>query len=434
MATNTPTSISDPFARSTELWDNAVRFMPAGVPTPNAYQEPHAFFDRAQGQYLYDIDGNRYLDMKAGNSATPLGNNPPEVRQALEERLAKGWCLSGQAGSETVELAEEICRRVPSVESVTMGDSGSRVTHYAVRLARAFTGREKFAKMVGGFHGSWDGALYGMPSRYLVDPKAVVPPPGTSLSTRDDVVLLPYNKLEECNRLIEESAADLGSVILEPVMGEGYIPPLPGFLEGLRKTCDKHGVVLIFDEMITLGLAPGGAQEIWGVVPDLTTMGKVVGGGLPIGLVGGRREIMELADPRRGSVVPNGHTFYAHPMSVAAGLAQLRLMTNDVYERLHERGDRVRAGVRKIATEVGVDLQVTGVGHLFHLHWTAEEVVDYDAHYGCDRERMAFFAEFLFKRGYVSALGQRFHLSTPMTDDDLDGFLDAVRDSAIAVK
>jgi len=215
------------------------------------------------------------------------------------------------------------------------------------------------------------------------------------------------------------------------VLGDGYLPPDPGFLQGLRQICDEHQIVLIFDEMITLGLARGGAQDRFGVTPDLTAMGKIIGGGLPMGAVGGRRELMQFGDPSTGGpYVPSSASFAGHVLAVAAGMAQMRLLDESVYARLDELGDRLRTGVTQIASDLDVDLKMTGVGSLCHLHWTSGEVRTYTNHCGCDGHKLNFIDDALALNGYYASAGGRFHLNAAITDSDIDGLLDTLRTAA----
>jgi glutamate-1-semialdehyde 2,1-aminomutase len=332
-----------------------------------------------------------------------------------------------------VELAKLLCERISSVDKVQFTDSATKATNFAVRLARAYTGREKFAKFIGGYHGAWDGTLYGTASRYGADPLKKEPLPGVPRSAADDVVFLPYNEPEECQRIIEENANELGSVIVEPLIGDGYIPPLPGFLQLLQDLCQKHGIVFICDETITFTLAPGGAQELFGLDPDLTTMGKSIGGGMPTGATAGKDAVMARNDPLISGLipVPAGTSLGGHCLAAVAGVAQLRLMTPRVYARLDQLGERFRAGVKDAAERLGIpELQATGVRHLNNLHWAPAPITTYRDHMACDSEKLNLIEEAVFAAGYMIGWGCRINLSAAMTDEDIDGFVNTVAHAA----
>jgi glutamate-1-semialdehyde 2,1-aminomutase len=427
----TPALVND---KSRESWERAERVMPAGVHNPALYHPPFPpFIERAEGPYYYDRDGNRRLDMSSAHTSLPMGNNRPELRDAIIAEAQRGTFTTGMSDIVT-EAAEVLIDRVPSVEKVMFTDSGSKATHYAVRLARAFNKKPRFAKPFGGFHGSWDGVLFGMPWRYGADPTAREPLPGVSPFAAEEVLLLQYNDFEACETEIRAHADELSSILIEPIIGDGYVAPLPGFLELLRSLCDELGIVLIFDEMVTLGVGRGGAQEKYGVLPDLTTMGKIIGGGMPIGAIGGNGELMSLADPRNGAAVPFGATFGGHPLSLAAGMAQLRLLDDAAFAQLAHVGDSVRDGIAAIAAQTGAPISGTGVGHLFNLHWNDQPIRTYADHCGCDHDKIRFFDRFLMDRGYVFSAGMRCAFNVGWSDTDIDTLLGDIRDGVDAIQ
>jgi glutamate-1-semialdehyde 2,1-aminomutase len=252
---------------------------------------------------------------------------------------------------------------------------------------------------------------------------------GVPSSAARDVVLLPWNEPEACSRLIEENASELGSLIVEPMIGDGYLVPVPGFLQMLRDLCTKHGIVLIFDEAVMQSLSPSGAGGYWGVTSDLVILAKgVAGGGLPLAAVGGQQQILDLTNRLTGlPQVPHGSTFAQHPLTVAAGIAQLRLMTPEVYRQLHSHGDRLRQGVSDLAARQGwEELQVTGAGNLAFLHWKRGDLTTYADHVECDDHFMYALHQGLLNEGYYIVTDGRLRLTTAMTDDDIDGFVEAL--------
>ena len=418
--------------KSQALFEEGIRNISGGPPVTHHLKfEDHVYFERAEGAYLYDVDGNRWTDLQGGFSALPMGHNVPVVREAIRDYLDNAYFLPA-SHRPIVELSTVIRERVPSIEKLQFADSATRATHFAVRAARQYTGRPKFAKFIGSYHGSWDAAMYGTAVRYGADPDQMYLLPGMPRHSGGEVVLLPYNEQAECERIIADHADELGSLIVEPVQGDGYIPPLPGFLPFLREICDQHGIVLIFDETITLALAPGGAQELYGVWPDLTTMGKAMSGGLPIAATGGRAEIMAVGDGSKVDLpVHPGGSLAGHVLGAVASRAQLQAMTPDVYARLHELGDRARDGINAIGERLGLpELYATGVGHLLNLHVNSRPSVTYADHLGCDISRINEFDYAFYRNRYLPIALGRIHLNSAMSDEDVDGFLEVVATTA----
>lgn len=412
---------------SLALWERARAVLPGGVPALGPVPVP-VYWDHGDGAFMYDADGRRYLDMAAGQGSLILGNSVPEVRDAILAQAAKSYYVQ-TPWPEVIELAELLCARFPAAEKVRFVESGTKAANLAVRLGRAFSGKDKFAKFAGGYHGIWDGALVAPPTRYTRGVSTARPLPGVPGSTAGDVVLLPWNEPDACRELIYAHAAEIGVLIMEPVIGDGYLTPLPGFLETIRALCDECEIVLVFDEAITQSLARGGAQERFGVVPDLTTLAKgAIGGGLPLAAVGGRADIMGLTDPLADAeMVPSGSTFASHAMSVAAGLAQARLLTPAVYERLSALGDRLRDGIARLARRLGrQQLRATGTGNLTFLHWNDATPVTYAQHLECDVRAVTGIVSGLLDAGYITAGAGRLHVSAAMTGDDIDEFLTAL--------
>lgn len=414
--------------RSAQIWQRAQSYLPGGVFDPSHFTSPHpTYFERAEGAYLIDVDGNRYLDLNSAHSAVPLGHLPREVVAAVTDQLAKGTYFK-QPSPLAVDLAEVLCERIPSAEKVVFTDSGAKATNYAVRLARTLTGRVKFAKFRGGYHGAWDGALVGLPGRYG---RSVVSGrhPGVPPSVEDECVVLEFNDLNGCDATLAEHGDQLAAVIVEPILGDGSIVPAPGFHELLRERCDRHGIVLIYDEIVSLGVGPGGAQDLYGVTPDLTAIGKNIGGGFPIGAVVGRDEFMQVVDPMKNAgplAMLFGASFGGHPFAIAAGLAQQRLLDERAYATLWRLGAIARDGINAIGARRGLQLSATGVGQYLTMHWTGQPVVDHRAHRTCDSDILATVASSLAAQSFLGSGGTRYQVNTAMTDDDVHAFVAAV--------
>jgi glutamate-1-semialdehyde 2,1-aminomutase len=332
-----------------------------------------------------------------------------------------------------VALAQEICRRIFSVEQVRFCNSGTEATMNAIRAARAFTGRSKVLKVEGGYHGSHDLAEISVTPPLEAAgpasaPHAVPGEPGIPDAIVDDVVVVPFNDAAAVRAAFDRHGSELAAVIIEPMLGAtGTIPAEEGYLPRLRGLCDRHDVLLIFDEVITLRLHEGGAQALYGVQPDLTTLGKIIGGGVPIGAFGGRADVMSLFAPPEPRMVQSG-TYNANPLAMAAGLAALRLLTNEEIIRINLLGSRLASGLENVLDEMGVIGQITGMGSLWTMHFTTNEVRDYrsmaSSHAGL--QRLVHLG--LLNRGIFTAKRGMAVTSTPMSAGDIDVFVSAFAD------
>lgn len=421
----------DATPKSRALAEQARGLLPNGVSRSGiAFSHYPLFIDRAEGKYLYDVDGRAILDLSNANSALLLGHAHPHVVGALQAQLARGLSFGWMHESE-LRLAGLLQERLPSMERMRFTSSGSEATTFAVRLARAYSGRMRIARMEGSYHGTQDSMATG-PGPFLARSQPGTEDAPVSMGVprwvAKDFAFLPFNDLETCTRMIEAQAGELGAVIVEPVLGSGgALPPEPGFLEGLRALCDRFGLVLIFDEMISMGMSPGGAQAYYGVRPDLTATGKVVGGGMPMGCFGGKAEIMALCEPRDGkAVVAHTGTFCAHPLAMTAGAAQLEQLTPAVYAHINELSAYLRKGTLALAARRGVALQVTGVAHITGLHYIDRPVRGYWDARAADAKLAWEVGLSLLSQGFHLAGGARIYPSAPMTTADIDRLLAAM--------
>jgi glutamate-1-semialdehyde 2,1-aminomutase len=416
--------------KSAELEQRALRLFPGGI-NSNNYLIPTIegplFIERADGSRLVDVDGNTYVDFWPSHSALLVGHNHPDMRAAIEEQLSHGSNF-GLATSVQLDLADELQRRFPSMERMVFADSNTRANSYAVRLARAFTGRHLYAKIQGAYHGTVDTFFVGVQKVYDEPVGELVARPGIPRGVVDDVVLIQWNDAAQAQEVFDGHGDELAAVLIEPVLGDGIIPPAPGFLEALRKGCDEHGALLIYDEAVTCGMSPGGAQQYFGIHPDLSVVGKGVGGGLPFAAVGGREEIMQLTDPRNGMPqVPISMTFAGHPLACAAAIAQLKLLTDDTYDHMSGLATKIAAGVTAIAGEYEVPLSATTAQHLFYLHWHDGPVENWYDHRECDDEILARIQGLMLENGiYIGSKG-RSCICAAHTDKDVGLYLDALR-------
>jgi len=405
--------------RSAALFERAVRVLPGGSTRTTIYTDPYPpYIERGHGATLVDVDGNAYLDFLGNYTSLILGHAHPEVVAAVEEQVRRGSAFAAPTRLE-VELAEEIHARVPAIERLRFTNSGTEATMFALRLARAHTGRDVIAKFAGAYHGTHDLAMTGSP--------------GVPERLGGLVVELPFNDLAGVERAVAGREPEIAAIIIEPIQGvAGMIPAEPAFLAGLRDYTRRHGILLVFDEVIAFRVAPGGAQGRYGVDPDLTALGKIIGGGYPVGAFGGRAEIMDRLDARRPGALVHGGTFNGNPVTAAAGLATLRHLTPARYERLAELGDRLRDGLAAGFAREGLDARVTGVASLFQVHLGsgADAGSIATGRSGGDAATVAA-ARATARRFYLSMLVGGFFLAprgmgalmTPMAEPDVDGFV-----------
>ncbi|HEX4481609.1 MAG TPA: glutamate-1-semialdehyde 2,1-aminomutase [Rudaea sp.] len=415
-----------------ELFQRALKLMPGGVNSPvRAFKsvggEPF-FTQRADGVYLWDVEGKRYIDYVGSWGPMIAGHNHPRVREAVERAVRDGLSFGTPTPSE-VTMAETITRLVPSMQMVRMVNSGTEATMAAIRVARGFTGRETIVKFEGCYHGHGDAFLVKAGSGALTF--GVPTSPGVPKSLADLTLTLPFNDLDAARKLFDEVGDRVAGLIIEPIAGNmNCIPPRAGFLAGLRDLCTKHGALLIFDEVMTgFRVALGGAQALYDITPDLSTFGKVIGGGMPVGAYGGRRDIMEKVAPS-GPIYQAG-TLSGNPVAMAAGLAMLDVIQSpNFYADLDRKTALLTDGLRAVAIEAGVPFSTNRVCGMFGLFFTSEKVETYtQATTKCDVPRFNRFFHAMLDRGVYlapSAFEAGF-MSAAHTDDDIAATLDAAR-------
>ncbi len=414
-------------------FEKAKRFLPAGVNSPvRAFRavggEPF-FVVRGLGARVFDSQGRQYLDYICSWGALILGHSDPRIGSVLRDQLERGTSY-GLLNPWEVELAEKLVKHVPSLEMVRLLNSGTEATMTAIRLSRAFTGRKRFIKFEGCYHGHSDGLLvqagsgaltYGVPS------SGGVPEEYASLT-----LVAPYNDLDLVEALFKKYPGEIASVIVEPVCGNmGVVFPREGFLQGLRELCTKNGALLIFDEVITgFRLSLSGAQGLYGVMPDLTCLGKIIGGGLPVGAVGGRREIMNLLAPE-GPVYQAG-TLAGNPLAVRAGLETIRILEEErPYEELERKGKFLAQRISEVFREKGIPVRVNQIGSMLSLFFTENEVFDLESAKRSDALLFGRFFHGLLKRGILIPPSQfeSWFISTAHTENDLFLTVEAVREA-----
>ena len=432
-----------PDSRAAALYQEARRWLPGGNTRTTVFADPYPpYASYGRGCVLVDADGQERLDFLNNYTSLMLGHADPLVTQAVGEQLQRGTAF-GFPTEHEVALAREIVGRVPSVDQVRFTNSGTEAVMLAIQLARAATGRWKIAKFEGCYHGSYDYAEVSLaPPAAAMGPADVpvsVPhAPGAPPSIAEDVLVLPFNRPEAVERLLDEHGPELAAVLVDPLPNRaGLIPAQPAFLETLRAATRRHGVLLISDEIISFRIGYHGAQPIFGYEADITTLGKIIGGGFPIGAVGGRSDVMALFDPSHGAPrLPHAGTFNANPVSMVAGLATLQQLDAVAFARLDALGDRLRSGLRDVLARVGLAGQVTGRGSLFRLHLVPQPLVDYRSARSDERTaaRLDLWHKTMLANGIICSPEGLGCLSTPMGAEHVDRFLRAAEVALGAVR
>jgi glutamate-1-semialdehyde 2,1-aminomutase len=405
--------------------------MPGGVSSParsfRAVGMPPLVLERGRGSRVWDADGREFIDYLMAFGPLILGHAHPAVVEAVREALAQGTAFGATTALE-VELARLISDALPSVQMVRFVNSGTEATMSAVRLARAYTGRAKVVKFEGCYHGHADGLLARAGSGLAT--LALPDSPGVPPSYAQETLVLPYNDLEAVERAFQAHGEGIAAIIVEPVAANmGVVPPEPGFLEGLRRLTRAYGSLLIFDEVVTgFRLCYGGAQTLYGVEPDITCLGKVIGGGLPVGAYGGRREIMSMVAPE-GPVYQAG-TLAGNPLAMAAGIATLRLLQQeDPYDRLEALASRLEEGLREAIAEAEAPAIVQRVGSMLTIFFTSVPVRDYASARSCDTHRFARFFARMLEQGFLIPPSQfeAWFLSLAHTQEEVAATIEAAR-------
>lgn len=426
-------------SKSAQLFQQAQKTIPGGVNSPvRAFKSvggTPVFIDSANGAYLYDVDGKKYIDYIGSWGPMLLGHNHPSIREAVVKAAEKGLSFGAPCPAE-ITMAETICELVPSMEMVRMVSSGTEATMSAIRLARGFTGRNSILKFEGCYHGHADSLLVKAGSGALT--LGVPNSPGVPADFAKYTLTAEFNNLEQVKQIFAEQGADLACIIVEPVAGNmNCIPPAPGFLEGLRALCDEYGAVLIFDEVMTgFRVALGGAQAYYNIKPDLTTLGKIIGGGMPVGAFGGRRDIMQHIAPLGG--VYQAGTLSGNPIAMAAGLAALtEIRKPGVYDVLTAKTTQLIEGLAAAAKEVGIPLATTQVGGMFGVFFSKEaNITNYQQATQCDIDAFKRFFHLMLDQGVYLAPSayEAGFLSIAHSDDDLAYTIAAAKKAFIQLK
>jgi glutamate-1-semialdehyde 2,1-aminomutase len=417
------------------LYQRGTEVLLGGTTRTSVYFEPYPLYmERGEGAYVWDEDGTRRIDFLNNYTSLIHGHSFGPVVEAVQRQAELGLCYGAPTRGE-IELAAMLVELVPSVQKLRFCSSGTEAVMYALRLAKAYTGRDKVAKFEGGFHGAHESVQFsfgpGLDYSESLDP--IPTSAGIPASWAEDVIILPFNDQGTTEDLIRRHHQDLAAVIIEPIIGSGgVIPATREFLASLRAITEEYGIVLIFDEIMSLRTAPGGVQAQYGIFPDLTTMGKIISGGLPLAAFGGREEIMAALDPRgEGPLIPHSGTFNGTVLAAVAGAAAMRHLTPETYTRLNDLAAKVAQGMERLFKGLNIPGTVTVGGSLFNVHFTDREITTFRDVLTGDREKLNRFFFGMLHRGVFLASRGMGCISTPMTDAEVETFLKAAEATLI---
>src|SRR6266404_973700 len=425
-------SYGSPLAFSRQLYERASRVMPGGNTRHSIALAPYPIYARSgSGCRVTDVEGDERIDFLNNYTSLILGHADPQVTAAVHRRVALGSAFT-MPTAEDVELAELLVERIPYVDQVRFCNSGSEAVMLAIKAARAFTGRSKIAKFEGAYHGIYDYAAVSESPTAAdewgeSDAPASLTEPGTPPGVAADVVVLPWNRLDACRELIARHKDDLAAVLVDPMpLGIGMIAPRPGFLECLRDETSRHRILLVADEVLNFRMSYRGAAYRFGIEPDLASFGKIIGGGFPVGAVGGSRRVMSVFDHTGALKVHHGGTFNANPVTVTAGLETMRQMSPEAFDRLNRLGDYTRERLTRMFRDRKMPAQVCGAGSMFLAHLIGDELVDFRSLRGFSRNNPIYGGlchQMLQKGMIISPRGIFGCLSTPMTEAEVDAFI-----------
>jgi glutamate-1-semialdehyde 2,1-aminomutase len=423
---------------SQSLFEKAQQYIPGGVNSPvrafRAVGGSPLFIKSAKGPYIYDEDGNEYIELINSWGPMILGHAHELIQKAVSDAIQHSFSFGAPTRRE-VEIAELIVSMVPSIEKVRMVNSGTEATMSAIRVARGFTGRDKIIKFEGCYHGHGDSFLIAAGSGAVTF--GTPDSPGVTKGVANDTLTAPFNNLEAVQQLVDANKGKIATLILEPVVGNmGCVLPKEGFLEGLRRICDEEGIVLILDEVMTgFRLSKGGAQERFNIKPDLTTLGKIIGGGMPVGAYGGRAEIMNWVSPA-GPVYQAG-TLSGNPIAMAAGMTMLTYLNEhpEVYTQLERSGDKLATGFKNSMQKLGLKYTINHIGSMYTLFFTPNAVTDFTSAKSSDLPLFGKYFHAMLNRGIYMGPSQfeAMFLSTALTDEHLDRIIAANEEALVSI-
>ncbi len=414
--------------------------MPGGDTRSVTFYKPFpTFMEYGHGFTIVDVDGHAYIDFQNNYNALIHGHAHPKVLEAVTKQIRLGTVYGSPTESQFL-LAEELCKRLPGADKIRFCNSGTEATLLAIGLARYISAKSKILKMEGGYHGSHDAVQISIKPALedagpLEKPHRVPEHAGIPPNVLKDSVVAPFNDVKITEKIIDANHKDLAAVIVEPFAGScGMIPPAPGFLEMLRETTAKYKILLIFDEVLSFRLSRGGGQELYGIVPDLSALGKIIGGGFPVGALAGSHECLNHFAPDKAGFLGHSGTFNGNPVTMTAGLATLTELTVPEIDRINRLGAKLRADLRNVLNQLKITAQVTGAGSLAQIHFTDREVKDWRSAATARADLRTIFHLLLLERGIFAATRGFFNISTPMGETEVSKLIDAAKSSLIAMK
>mgnify|MGYP006119810909 FL=1 len=419
---------------------NSLNVMPGGNTRTTQWMDPYPFFVKnASGLNIHDIDGNNYLDFMLNATTLILGHAHPEIVRTLSNQIKEGTVYSAPTDGQ-FKLADILVKRIPSIEKIRFTNSGTEATMMAIMAARSYTRKTKIAKFEGGYHGTHDHVSVSVYpkkselnesthpgiSEYSSQPKSIL----------EDVIVMPYNDIEKTKELINKYKDDLSCIILEPIISNfGYLPLNLEFLQFIRDITKELNIVLIFDEIQSFRVSNGGAQEAFNIIPDMTTLGKVIGGGLPIGAFGGKDEIMDLFDPTSKNFdIAHAGTFNGNPLTMEAGVTVMNNLKQNDFISMNNLGEELRKQLKSVFDEIDLPVQVTGYASLFGINFNENKIIDYRSFIKNDSDIAKVFFAYLRNKGILLQVKNAGALNTLMTTNEIDFLVDSTREIAIQIK
>lgn len=425
--------------KSKKLHENACNYMPGGDTRTATFFRPYPhYIERGEGAYLYDVDGNRLLDFQNNYTSLIHGHGHEPTVKAVQEQIKNGSAYTAPIELQT-QLARILTERFPSVELVRFTNSGTEANMHALRIARAFTGKAKIIKTEGGYHGTTDvfeaSVDPNIKKAGTLDNIKVIPESrGVSKNALKDVLVTPFNDIERTKRIIEENHKETACFIIEPIMGSaGQITPTIEYLKSLRDLTTQHGILLIFDEVVTGRLSLGGAQEMFGVIPDITTLGKIIGGGTPIGAFGGRKDIMEMYNPRVKKMYHSG-TFNGNAISMAAGVATMKAYDKLQVDYVNRLGEKFKRDLKGVIEKLGFNIQINGIASLYNTAFSNKPIISYRDMAGSHEDLNELLFMTLLVKGIFNAPRGMFCISTAMKESDIDFAIDKIEESLVEMR
>ena len=420
---------------SETLQNQSKKYLPGGNSRRSAYFDPYpTYFNKGSGKYVFDVDNNKYLDYMLNATSLILGHSHPEVVSEIQKQTMLGTAFSGPTESQ-IELAKMLCNNIPSVDLIRFTNSGTEATMMAIRAARAYTKKSKIVKIEGAYHGSHEYvsiSVYPEKSNQKTSKiKPTLEYTGQPKSLKEEVLVIRYNDIKQADKILSKNHKEIACIIIEPVLSQfGYVPAKIEYLKTIREISKKYNIVLIFDEIQSFRLSKSGAQGFMGIYPDLTAFGKIIGGGTPIGAFGGQKEIMAQFDPASTSFIHHSGTFNANPISMVAGKIVLENLNESDYSRMNKLGEILRGKLSNLFKELNIEAKITGIGSLFGVHFSNNEITDYSSMINSNLEMNKYFFMNLLNQGILMQTKFYGSLNIFSNESDINTLINSTKKAA----